>query len=90
MLTYFVHVGGNAYLHWKLAKFFAAEKDSERVEDHRVKAVQAISVAVSLLPQPSSRGIAFYIGNAGIPKHGCVHGMNVLYKPRTLLMESNT
>lgn len=57
--------GGNAYLHWKLAKFFEAEKDPEKVEAHWQKAEQAITVAISLLRKPSTTSIAFYIGNAG-------------------------
>ncbi len=62
-----LYSGGNAYLHWKLAKFFEADRDPERAEDHCQKAVQAVTVAISLLRKPSSNGISFYIGNAGEP-----------------------
>ncbi len=52
-------------MHWKLARFFHAESNPEKAEDHGQKAVQAIAVAISLLRKPNSNGIAFFIGNAG-------------------------
>ena len=69
----YVGAGGNAYLHWKLSRFFEAEAaavegssaDEEKAKDHCQKAVEAIKVSLSLLPSPSSTGISFYIGNAG-------------------------
>ena len=62
----YVGTGGNAYLHWKLSKFFGVEKDGEKEAFHRQKAVEAVTVALSLLPTPSSEGIAFFLGGAGI------------------------
>lgn len=62
----YVGTGGNAYLHWKLSEFFAVEKDGEKEAFHRQKAVEAVTVALSLLPTPSSEGIAFFLGGAGI------------------------
>ena len=61
----YVGAGGNAYLHWKLSNFFAAEQNDERSGFHLQTAAEAIKVALSLLPRASSNGIAFYIGNAG-------------------------
>lgn len=66
----YVGAGGNAYLHWKLSMFFAAEQNDDRSGFHLQKAGEAIQVALSLLPRPSSDGIAFYIGNAGNEVHG--------------------
>lgn len=62
----YVGIGGNAYLHWKLSSFFAVEEDRENVEFHRRKAVEAMTVALSLLPKLSSDSIAFFIGGAGM------------------------
>ena len=61
----YVGNGGNAYLHWKLSRFFAAEEHRENVEFHRRKAVEAVTVALSLVPKPTSDGISFFIGGAG-------------------------
>ena len=61
-------IGGNAYLHWRLSRFFEEEGNEERKLTHLGHAVSAVNVALSLLA-PSTRkgeGIAFYIGNAGI------------------------
>ena len=65
----YVGSGGNAYLHWKLTKFFGAEGEKDKAEFHRKCAVSAIEVALSLLT-PRRRihagdDIAFYIGSAG-------------------------
>ena len=62
----YVGNGGNAYLHWKLSKFFAVEKNREKEEFHQQKAVEAVTVALSLLPTPSSEDIAFFLGGAGM------------------------
>ena len=63
----YVGCGGNAYLHWKLAKFFEAEGDIDKAEFHKKSAVVAVEVALSLLPSYIHNGeeIAFYIGSAG-------------------------
>ena len=60
-------LGGNAYLHWRLSRFFEQEGDEERKVLHLGHAVTAVNVALSLLPQKTRKGegIAFYIGNAG-------------------------
>ncbi len=60
--------GGNAYLHWKLSKYFQLEEDEEMVQVHKNYAVTAIEVALSLLPSRIESGseIAFYIGSAGM------------------------
>ena len=64
-----VCVGGNAYLHWRLSRFFEAEEDEEKQLQHREHAVTAISVALTQLPSKAElrkgEGIAFFIGNAG-------------------------
>ena len=64
----YVGCGGNAYLHWKLTKFFEAEGEMEKAELHRKHAVTAIEVALSMLPTEIAGGkeIAFYIGSAGM------------------------
>lgn len=66
----YVGSGGNAYLHWKLTKFFEAEGETEKVELHRKHAVYSIEVALSLLPREIAAGqeIAFFIGSAGMWK----------------------
>jgi len=63
----YVGSGGNAYLHWKLAKYFKAEGDEEKATLHQKHAVSAIKVALSLSPTEiiNGREISFYIGNAG-------------------------
>ena len=60
-------VGGNAYLHWRLSRFFEAEGDEQKQLQHREHAVAAINVALTQLPSRPRRGegIAFYIGSAG-------------------------
>lgn len=62
-----IYLGGNAYLHWRLSKFFEEEGDKERKLQHQGDAVTAINVALSLLPARPRKGegVAFYIGNTG-------------------------
>lgn len=64
----YVGCGGNAYLHWKLARFFELEEERERVSFHCKNAVCAIQEALSMLPKKYRDGdeIAFYLGSAGI------------------------
>lgn len=64
----YVGCGGNAYLHWRLARFFEAEGDPEKAVFHRKSAETAVNVALSMLPKRYDRGdeIAFYIGSAGM------------------------
>ena len=59
--------GGNAYLHWRLSRFYEKEENTEKATFHRQKSVQAVKVALSLLPKPTADAlpIAFYIGTAG-------------------------
>lgn len=68
--------GGNAYLYWKLTRFFEAEGENEKAEFHRKNAISAIEVALSMLPSKCHRGseISFYMGSAG-KLHGilCEH-----------------
>lgn len=63
----YVGCGGNAYLHWRLSRFFEAERDGEKVEFHRKNAIAAVEVSLSMLPKRFTEGkeIAFYIGSAG-------------------------
>ena len=63
----YIGVGGNAYLHWKLAKFYELEKRKEKVDLHRKYAVCAVELALRMLPSKYSQGeeIAFYMGSAG-------------------------
>ena len=60
-------VGGNAYLHQRLSRFFEAEGDKEKQLQHREHVVTAINVALTQLPSRPRRGegIDFYIGSAG-------------------------
>ena len=64
-----VCVGGNAYLHWRLSRFFEAEGNEEKQLQHREHAVTAVSVALTQLPSKAKlrkgEGIAFFVGNAG-------------------------
>ncbi len=60
----YVGCGGKAYVHWKLAKFFEAEGDKERLDWHRRSAVVAIEVALSLVASKVEE-ISFYLGSAG-------------------------
>ena len=61
--------GGNAYLHWRLSRFYEKEGNTEKATFHRQKSSQAVNVALSLLPKPTADAtpmrIAFYIGTAG-------------------------
>ena len=59
--------GSNAYLHWKLARFYEAEEQKEKADLHREYAVSAIEVALKMLPSkyPKGEEIAFYTGSAG-------------------------
>ena len=67
----YVGTGGNAYLHWKLTRFFQAEGEKEKADFHRQSAVSAINVSLGLLPRKVAmgRGISFYIGSAGVLKN---------------------
>lgn len=64
----YVGTGGNAYLHWKLARFFQAEDEKEKADFHRQSAVAAVDVSLGLLPKKVAmgKGISFYIGSAGV------------------------
>ena len=69
----YVGSGGNAYLHWKLSRFYEAEKEVEKAQDHLQKAVECVKAALSLLPRyPTSKDIAFYIGSAGMGDGHCI------------------
>ena len=57
--------GGNAYLHWKLSGFYKMEGNKDKSANHLKKAVEAISIALSMLASDSPDEIAFYIGNPG-------------------------
>ena len=59
----YVGAAGNAYLHWKLSRWWDAEGRGDKADEHVLKALQAIETALSLIKDPS--GIAFYIGAAG-------------------------
>ena len=59
----YVGAAGNAYLHWKLSRWWEAEGRGDKADEHVLKALQAIETALSLIKDPS--GIAFYIGAAG-------------------------
>ena len=40
--------GGNAYLHWKLSRWWEVEGDGEKSDEHLLKALQAIETSLSL------------------------------------------
>ena len=63
--------GGNAYLHWKLTRFFEAEGEMDKAEIHKKNAILAVEVALSMLPPRLNRGdgISFYMGSAGMYCH---------------------
>ena len=67
----YIGSGGNAYLHWRLARFFEAEGEAEKVAFHRKCALTAINVALSMMPKKFHMGddISFYIGSAGRCNH---------------------
>ena len=66
--------GGNAYLHWRLSRFYEKEENTEKATFHRQKSAQAVKVALSLLPKPTADGdtLAFYIGIAGRSLQGYI------------------
>ena len=58
--------GGNAYLHWKLSRFYKIEGDADRSSIHMMRALEAVNTALMLLDKKSQEsGIAFYIGATG-------------------------
>lgn len=63
--------GGNAYLHWKLCRFYESEGDVDRSSEHLVKALEAVNVALLLAKRKSGTesGVAFYCGSTGASVH---------------------
>jgi hypothetical protein len=62
----YVGCGGNAYVHWRLSRFFEAEGDKQRSAEHLKHAVTAVSATLSRVPRkPDPNEIAFYTGSAG-------------------------
>lgn len=62
----YVGCGGNAYVHWKLACFFEAEREKEKAVFHLESAVKAVEVTLKMVPRkPAQEEIAFYTGSAG-------------------------
>ena len=55
--------GGNAYLYWKLSRWWEAEGDQDKSDEYLMKALQAIETSLSLIKDLS--GISFYVGAAG-------------------------
>ena len=55
--------GGNAYLYWKLSRWWEAEGDRDKSDEYLMKALQAIETSLSLIKDLT--GISFYIGAAG-------------------------
>ena len=64
--------GGNAYLHWKLCRFYENEGDVDRSSEHLVKALEAVNVALLLSQRRhgTEAGVAFYCGSTGSGQHG--------------------
>ena len=62
--------GGNAYMHWKLSRFYSLEGDADRTLEHVLKGLQAIDTALSI---PDGGGVAFYVGLTGelVLKNSC-------------------
>ena len=64
---YYIYTGtgSNAYLHWKLARFYEAEEQKEKADLHREYAVSdieaAIEVALKMLPNLSPQPHTPYI-----------------------------
>ena len=63
--------GGNAYLYWKLSRFFEAEGEQEKAKFHRKNAISTVEVALSMLQPNIRRGsdISFYMGSAGMCRY---------------------
>ena len=59
--------GGNAYLHWKLCRYYENEGDVDRSSEHLVKALEAVNVALLLSQRRrgTEAGVAFYCGSTG-------------------------
>ncbi len=54
--------GGNAYMHWKLSRFYSLEDDADRSLEHVLKGLQAIDTALFI---PCEGGVTFYMGLTG-------------------------
>ena len=62
----YVGAGGNAYLHWKLSRFYSLEGDEDRACEHLMRGLEAIHTAMMLITKrPEETGLAFYIGAPG-------------------------
>ena len=57
--------GGNAYMHWKLSRFYTLEGDADRSFDHLLKGLEAINTALMISREPGQSGWAFYVGTTG-------------------------
>ena len=73
--------GGNAYLHWKLSRWWEAEGDGEKSDEHLLKALQAIETSLSLCKEEDRSEISFYIGAAGKIEHTHMHTQSHLTSP---------
>lgn len=63
----YIGAGGNAYLHWKLSRFYEIEGDADRSSIHMMRALEAVNTSLMLLDKKSQEsGIAFYIGATGV------------------------
>ena len=57
--------GGNAYMHWKLSRFYTLEGDADRSFDHLLKGLEAVNTALMISKEPNQTGCAFYVGVTG-------------------------
>ena len=63
----YVGAGGNAYLHWKLSRFYKLESDEDKSYEHLMHALEAVHTALMLLPKNVTEGgCAFYMGATGM------------------------
>lgn len=59
----YIGAGGNAYVHWKLSRYYETEGDRDKSIEHLVKGIESIHTALGM--KEGGKGVAFYIGRPG-------------------------
>jgi lantibiotic modifying enzyme len=63
----YIGAGGNAYLNWKLHRFFKREGDEEKSYEHLLRALESVNTALLLIHRDhKGKGCSFYMGSPGI------------------------
>lgn len=61
--TIYTGAGGNAFMYWRLSRFYKLEGDKDQSFDCLMKALEAMNTALMV---PNNSGVAFYCGMAGM------------------------